>query len=128
MRSGLTHTFVVLLSWVMLIGVGGHVYAATLHPKGQVFSPVPGVICDSRGGFCADTEGVALALTKLYLGEAAEKRLMDMIRSGPGVQNFDATTFVLTNKVTCDCKAKVCKVSKYDDKVDVKHTQWLFGQ
>ena len=127
MNSGFNQK-VVVLTWVMLIGVSANAHAATQRHKGQVFSPVPGVICDKKGGFCADSEGVAVALTKLYLGDAAETRLMDMIRSGPGLPSFDATTFVLTNKVACDCKAKVCKVSKYEDKVDAKHTQWLFGQ
>jgi hypothetical protein len=96
--------------------------------KGQVYSPEPGVICDKKGGFCADSEGIAVALTKMYLGEKAEARLMDRIRPQPGVQDFDTTTFVLTNKVACDCKAKKCKVSKYEDKMDAAHTKALFGK
>lgn len=96
--------------------------------KGQVYSPEPGVICDKKAGFCADAEGIAVALTKMYLGDKAEKKLMDRVRPEPGVQDFDTKTFVLTNKVACDCKAKVCKVSKLDDKVDAAHTQALFGK
>lgn len=114
------------LSAVFLTSLPG--YAASVKLKGAVYSPEPGVICDKKGGFCADEQGIAVALTKMYLGEKAEQRLMDMIRPEPGVQNFDATTFVLTNKVACDCKAKVCKVSKLDDKVDAAHTKALFGK
>jgi len=102
--------------------------AKNVQLKGTVYSPDPGVICDKRGGFCADEQGIAVALTKMYLGEKAEKRLMDMIRPEPGVQDFDMTTFVLTNKVACDCKAKTCKVSKYEDKIDAAHTKALFGK
>ena len=96
--------------------------------KGTVYSPEPGVICDKKGGFCADSQGIAVALTKMYLGDKAEKKLLDMIRPEPGVQDFDSTTFVLTNKVACDCKAKKCKVSKYEDKMDAAHTKALFGK
>ena len=96
--------------------------------KGAVYSPQPGVICDKKGGFCADAEGIAVALTKLYLGDKAEQKLMDMIRPASGVQDFDPTTFVLSNHVACDCKAKRCKVSKYEDKIDTAHTKALFGK
>jgi hypothetical protein len=97
--------------------------------KGTIYSPEPGVICDKKGGFCADTQGIAVALTRMYLGEKAEKKLMDIIRPEPdGGQNFDSTTFVLTNKVVCDCKAKQCKVNKYEDKIDAAHTKALFGK
>jgi hypothetical protein len=103
-------------------------FAATTQLKGSVYTPMAGVICDKKGGFCADSEGIAVALTKMYLGDKAEKRLMDMIRKEPGVQDFDTTTFVLTNKVACDCKAKKCTVSKYEDKIDAAHTKALFGK
>lgn len=96
--------------------------------KGDVYSPEAGVICDKKAGFCADSEGIAVALTKMYLGDQAEKKLMARIRPEPGVQDYDTHTFVLTNKVACDCKAKVCKVSKYEDKIDAAHTKALFGR
>jgi hypothetical protein len=51
--------------------------------KGTIYSPEPGVICDKKGGFCADTQGIAVALTRMYLGEKAEKKLMDIIRPEP---------------------------------------------
>jgi len=102
--------------------------ARNVQLKGSVYSPEAGVICDKKGGFCADAEGIAVALTKMYLGDKAEKKLMDRIRPEPGVQDFDTTTFTLTNKVSCDCKAKKCKVSKYEDKVDSAHTKALFGK
>ena len=104
------------------------VQAKNVQLKGSVYSPMAGVICDKKGGFCADYEGIAVALTKMYLGDKAEKKLMDRIRPEPGVQDFDTTTFTLTNKVSCDCKAKKCKVSKYEDKIDGAHTKALFGK
>ncbi len=102
--------------------------AKNVQLKGSVYAPQAGVICDKKAGFCADSEGIAVALTKMYLGDKAEKKLMDRIRPEPGVQDYDTTTFVLTNKVACDCKAKKCKVSKYEDKIDAAHTKALFGK
>ena len=96
--------------------------------KGSVYSPDPGVICDKRAGFCADAEGIAVALTKMYLGDKAEARLMDRIRPEPGVQDYDTSTFVLTNKVACDCKAQKCTVGKFQDTLDAAHTKALFGK
>ncbi len=94
--------------------------------KGSVTSPMAGVLCDKKGGFCADPEGISVALTKMYLGEKAEKKLMDQIKA-VGVESFDATTFVLTNGVACSTKAKTCTVSKLSAKVDAAHTKALFG-
>lgn len=102
--------------------------AKTVQLKGSVYSPEAGVICDKKGGFCADAQGIAVALTKMYLGDKAETRLMNTMRSETGVQDFDTTTFVLTNRVACDCKAKVCKVNKYDNTPDTAHTRALFGK
>ena len=95
--------------------------------KGTVYSPMAGVLCDKKSGFCADAEGISVALTKEYLGANAEKKLMDRIRKEPGVQDYDTTTFTLINGVSCDCNARKCKVSKYDDKLDAAHTRALFG-
>jgi hypothetical protein len=103
----------------------GTAAAATL--KGAVYSPEPSVICDKKGGFCADAEGLSVAMTKMYLGATAEKKLMDRIKKEPGVQDYDTATFTLTNGVSCDCKTKKCKVSKFDDKIDAVHTKALFG-
>ena len=118
-----------LLAWLLVMGaMAGVAQAKSIPLKGSVYSPAPGVLCDKKGGFCADSQGIAVALTKMYLGDKAEKRLMDMIRPEPGVQDVDTTTFVLTNKVACDCKARKCTVSKYETKIDTAHTQALFGQ
>ena len=102
--------------------------AKPLQLKGQVYSPDPGVICDKKGGFCADSEGLSVAITRMYLGETAEKKLLDRIRPEPRVLDYDTKTFVLTNKVACDCSVKQCKVGKFDNKIDVAHTRALFGK
>ena len=41
----------------------GLVQAQVVKLKGAVYSPYPGVICDRKAGFCADSEGIAVALT-----------------------------------------------------------------
>jgi Fels-1 Prophage Protein-like len=93
---------------------------------GAAYSPKAGVLCDKKAGFCSDSEGISMALTKLYLGEQAEQKMMAEIHK-VGLDDFDATTFVLSDGVACNCKAKQCTVSKYDAKVDAAHTQALFG-
>lgn len=122
-----------LLCWLTMAalagvaGVAGVAQDKTIQLKGSVYSPNPGVICDKKAGFCADSQGIAVALTKRYLGDRGEARLMDSNRPEPGVQDYDTTTVVLTNKVACDCKAQKCTVSKYEAKLDAAHTKAMFG-
>lgn len=86
-----------------------------------------GAICDRKSGFCADHMGVSVALTKMYLGDKAEQKLMAQIDE-VGIQNFDATKFSMRGGLTCDTKVKTCWTNRYDKKVDVKATQTLFGK
>ena len=116
-----------MLRIVVTIALGllsGMTFAATTL-KGSVYSPDPGTICDKKAGFCADYEGVSVALTKMYLGDKAEKNLMDQINK-VGIKDFDASTFTLSDGITCDCKAKQCK-EKLSGKLDAAHTKALFG-
>lgn len=92
---------------------------ARVQLKGGVFSPEAGVLCD-KDIFCADEQGISMALTKMYLGEKAQKKLLEM-------GEFDTTVFTLTNAVRCEAKARKCTISKLDDKVDAAHTKALFG-
>lgn len=86
-----------------------------------------GAICDRKSGFCADHMGVSVALTKMYLGDKAEQKLMAEINK-VGVQDFDATTFTMRGGLTCDTKVKTCWTNRYDKKLDIKATQTLFGK
>jgi hypothetical protein len=92
--------------------------------KGAVYSPDPGALCDRKAGFCADYEGVSVALTRMYLGAKAEAHLMEQI--GKGGKDFDATTFTLSDGIACDCKAKQCK-DRLTGKSDAAHSKALFG-
>jgi len=107
-----------IIAMVALIGLGAVAQA------GSVYSPDKGVICDKKSGFCADKYGISLGLTQEYLGDkhAAtwEKRL-----SNP---SFDSSAFTMSNGLSCDTKAKVCKKSKWDDKADAHWTAILFGK
>lgn len=109
---------------IAVLLVTGAAVAATL--KGVVYSPDPGAICDRKGGFCADYEGVSVALTRMYLGDKAEKNLMEQINK-VGINDFDATTFTLSDGIYCDCKAKQCK-EKVSGKSNAAHTRALFGK
>ena len=77
-------------------------------------------ICDEKAGFCADAQGISMGITKMYLGEKAEKKLLEM-------GDFDMTTFTLSNGVHCETKTHICTVSKFDNKIDAAHTKALFG-
>lgn len=89
--------------------------------KGAVSSPAAGIICDKKAGLCADSTGISMAFTKMYLGEKAEQKLLAM-------GDMDMSFFVLSNGVKCDTKAQKCTVSKFDEKVDAAHTKALFGK
>jgi hypothetical protein len=86
-----------------------------------------GAICDKTSGFCADFMGVSVALTKMYLGDKAEQKLMAEINK-VGIKDFDASTFTMRGGLTCDTKVKTCWTNRYDKKIDVKATRTLFGQ
>ena len=90
--------------------------------KGAVYSPEPGVICDKKAGFCADSSGISIAFTKQFLGDKAEQKMIEISR-----ENFDATVFTLTNGVHCETRTQKCTVSKFENEVDVPHTEALFG-
>ena len=83
-------------------------------------------ICDKSAGFCADSEGVSVALTKMYLGDQAEARLMATIKS-VGVSDFDATEFTMTGGLTCHTKEKMCWTTRLREKQDAKAIKTLFN-
>ena len=88
-----------------------------------VSSPIAGVICDQNAGFCADSQGISMAYTEQYLGADAQKNMMSRMQD-----NFDSTTFVLSDGVACNTQARKCTVAKFSDQVDTAHTRALFGQ
>jgi hypothetical protein len=85
-----------------------------------------GAICDRKSGFCADHQGVSLGITRMYLGAAAETRLMAEINK-VGLNDFDAGTFTMRGGLTCKVVEKTCWTSKFGDKVDSRATRVLFG-
>ncbi len=86
-----------------------------------------GAICDRQSGFCADHMGVSVGLTKLYLGDKAEKKLMAEIGK-VGSENFNPTAFTMRGGLTCNAQEKQCWTSKARDKPHNKATQTLFGK
>jgi len=105
----------------MLVAASASVLAAS-----SVFYPKPGgVICDRKGGFCADSQGVSVSITEMELGQKAAKNLMDQINK-VGVADFDATTFTMSGGLYCETKQKKC-MNKLDKKIDQKATKALFG-
>ena len=89
----------------------------------SVYSPSRGVICDRKAGFCTDSYGISLGLTKEYLGSRAEKKWSNILNDN----SFDSTSFTLSNGLSCSTKQKICKKSKWDDYADPHWTRVLFG-
>ena len=86
----------------------------------------PGTLCDSKAGFCADSEGVSVGITEMELGAKAAKKLQAQINEVV-IKDFDATTFTMSGGLNCSTKEKKCYTNRYDKKVDVKATKTLFG-
>ena len=84
-------------------------------------------ICDKAAGFCADWMGVSVALTKMYLGEEAEAKLMATINT-VGISQFDATEFTMTGGLTCHTKEQLCWTTRLRQTLDKKAINTLFGQ
>lgn len=89
---------------------------------GSVYSPAQGVICDKKSGFCADSYGISLGLTKEYLGQKNQD-IWTKRTSG----NFDTSVFTMSNHVFCDTNIKKCYTNKLKDKVESHWTKALFG-
>lgn len=86
----------------------------------------PGTLCDSKAGFCADSQGVSVSITEMELGAKAGKKLMAEINK-VGINDFDATTFTMSGGLNCNTKEKKCYTNRYDKKIDVKATKTLFS-
>ena len=86
----------------------------------------PGTLCDSKAGFCADSQGVSVGITEMELGPKAGKKLMAEINK-VGINDFDATTFTMSGGLNCNTKEKKCYTNRYDKKLDVKATKTLFS-
>ena len=102
---------------VIIVGLSSFASASS------VYSPSKGVICDKKAGFCTDSYGISLGLTKEYLGQKHAK-IWEKRLSG---KDFDSTSFTMSNGLSCDTNKKTCKKSKWDDNADAHWTGILFG-
>ena len=90
----------------------------------NVYSPEQGVICDKKAGFCSDSYGISLGFTKEFLGQKTADKWTKILSD----KDFDATSYTMSNGLSCDTNKKVCKKSKWDDKADAHWTKVLFGK
>jgi len=96
--------------------------ATSLVSASSVYSPDRGVICDKKSGFCVDSYGISLGMTKEYLGSRAERKWTKILNGG-----IDTKHFTFSNGLSCDTQQKICKKSKWDDNADSHWTRVLFG-
>ncbi len=106
---------------VLIVGL-----TSMLSAKSQenVYSPEQGVICDKKAGFCSDSYGISLGMTKDFLGDKAADKWTKILSD----KDFDSTSYTMSNGLSCDTKKKICKKSKWDDKADAHWTKILFGK
>ncbi len=88
-----------------------------------VTSPEPGVVCDKKAGFCADSQGISMALTEMYLGKAAQDKMMARVKENP---DADMANYTLYNGVQCRSAEKACFKPKGSNTIEKKTTQALF--
>lgn len=105
----------------LIIGLSSMVNAKS---HANVYSPEQGVICDKKAGFCSDSYGISLGMTKDFLGQKAADKWTKILSD----KDFDATSYTMSNGLSCDTNKKICKKSKWDDKADAHWTKILFGK
>ncbi|KOY62200.1 hypothetical protein AM629_09835 [Photorhabdus heterorhabditis] len=82
----------------------------------NIFFPVKGVICDKKGKYCADQQGVSVKLTEKHLGKKAAEHLKNEIGDG---KDIDFSSFTLSNGVHCENKEKQCYKDRYFPRTEV---------
>ena len=89
----------------------------------NVYFPERGVVCDRKSGFCADSYGIAMGLTKEYLGQKAEDKLLARVNKN----NLSLTSYTMSNGIHCDSKKQACFVDRYTGSARNQHfTNKLF--
>lgn len=87
----------------------------------NLFSPTPGVICDTFGiKYCADGTGISASYTQQYIGPDAARKLAQYMKGA------DTTSFVLSNKVECRVREGACFKGKGQRSIDPVFTKVLF--
>lgn len=90
----------------------------------SLHSPAKGIVCDQY--FCANADGVSVALTEHYL---SKKEGHNLVAQG----DFDHSRFTFANGIHCDIKERTCYKDRYfgrdgkpSDDIDTVTTQTLF--
>jgi hypothetical protein len=96
----------------------------TAKPSAAITFPERGVICDRISGFCVDDQGISAAMTKMYLGAAAETKIVKLMSENP---DMDTATYVLSNGVDCRSQQRVCMAERHGNAVEPRYTRQLFG-
>jgi hypothetical protein len=95
---------------------------ATAKPSKAISFPSAGVMCDKASGFCADSQGISMGLTREYLGASAEAKMLKLVNEG-----MTTTAYVTSNGVDCDHARKVCMAERRGTEVERRYTKQLFG-
>ena len=105
-------------------GGGGSGATGTAKPSAAITFPEKGVICDKLSGFCVDDQGISAAFTKMYLGAAAEAKIVGLMSENP---DMDTANYVLSNGVDCRSGEHACMAERRGSAVEPRYTEHLFG-
>ena len=100
---------------------GGNHNGGSANHRKSIFFPARGIVCDRKPGFCADSYGLSLGYTKIYLGQRQQDKWDSRIND-----NFNTTVFALSNRVYCDTNVRTCYTNRRKDRVDHYFTNKLF--
>jgi hypothetical protein len=110
-------------SIILAVSVAALLSSGALARSRTIYSPDQGVLCDRKSGFCADSAGVSMAFTEMFLGKKAAAKLLKVMGS-----DSDESVFTMSNGVHCEMKAKKCTISKLSDTPDAVANRVLFKQ
>lgn len=96
----------------------------TARPSAAITFPEQGVICDKASGFCVDDQGISAAYTRMYLGAAAEAKIVRLMSDNP---DMDTASYVLSNGVDCRSGERACMAERRGDAIEPRYTKQLFG-
>ncbi|WP_439070491.1 YcgJ family protein (plasmid) [Serratia nevei] len=119
----------IALNWVLVVVCLGTLvkggYQLLISPWRGVFEPVPGIVCDTQGAFCADDQGISLPLTEQYLGRSASKALQ---AASVGKNAVAWPTFTLSDGMVCDSAVRQCYLDDTRKAVSSVMTENLYSR
>ncbi|GLP95063.1 YcgJ family protein [Paraferrimonas sedimenticola] len=92
----------------------------------DIFSPEPGIVCDRVAGFCADSYGISMEFTKIFLGQAAQDSILKWVKQNTQGDAADLSVFTLSNGVSCSSEQRLCFKGHLNSSTSKPYTAMLY--